>query len=63
MREDLFAQEPDGSQHLGLLHPRPLDADDHGGDAERVPIGRDVVPHAGGIAEQEAVAREGREVR
>src|SRR6266508_3499824 len=61
-REDFFAQEPDGPQHPGLLHPRPLDADDDGGDAERVPVAGDLLSHPGGIAQEEAVAREGVEV-
>ena len=59
----MFAQEPDGSQDPGLLHTGPLDADDEGRDAERVAIAGDLFSDAGGIAQQEAVARERLEVR
>ena len=63
MREDLLAKQTDGAQDLGLLHAGPLDADDDGRDAERVAIAGDLFSDAGGIAQQEAVARERLEVR
>src|SRR6266508_141911 len=60
--EDIFPEVPDGPQDPRLLHPGPLDADDDGRDAERVPVAGDLVSHAGGIAQEEAVTRQRVEV-
>src|SRR5262249_13557195 len=46
MREDLFAQETDRAQDLGLLHAWPLDADDQRGHSKALTIARDLLADA-----------------
>src|SRR5262252_6475859 len=62
MREDLLAQEADGAQHLGLLHARPLDADDQCSHSQAHAVARNLLADPRGIAEEEAVAGERLEV-
>src|SRR6058998_417523 len=58
LQQHFLAEQPDRAQDLLLAHPRPLDTEDHRRDAEPLPTARDLLDHAGGVADDEAVARE-----
>src|SRR6266545_2196742 len=58
LQQDLVAEEPDRAQNLLLVHARPLEPEDHRGDAEPLAIARDLVDDPRGVADDEAVARQ-----
>src|SRR5882724_469077 len=63
LQQNLLAQEADRAQNLLLVHARPLEPEDHRGDAEPLAIARDLVDDPRGVADDEAVACQLREAR
>src|SRR5262249_36116822 len=51
-------QERDGPQHLRLLHPRPLHAEDEAVDAEHLRAARDLARAVVWISDDEAIAHQ-----
>src|SRR5262249_54568226 len=60
--QNLVTEQADATQHACGIHARPLHAHDQVGDAEPGVIARDLLPHALGIADEEPIAGERREV-
>src|SRR5882724_2505897 len=50
-----LGEQLDGAQHLGLLHARPLDAEDEAVDSEGIDIAAELADCVVGIADDEAV--------
>src|SRR2546430_3303118 len=58
LRQDLLAEEPNGPQHLRLIHPGPLQAEDQRRDAETLAIAGDLLRDPRRVADDEPVARQ-----
>src|SRR5439155_20262668 len=58
LQQHLLTEKPDRAQHSILVHARPLQSENHGGDAEPVPITGDLVDDARRVADQEPVERQ-----
>src|SRR4030095_14342495 len=58
VRQHLLAEQADRPQHALLFHAAPLQADHHRRDAQALAVPRDLLAHAHGVADHEAVARQ-----
>src|SRR5215813_9330897 len=57
-RHHALGEEPDRAQNLGLLHARPLDAEDEAVDAERLRVALELADGVVRIADDEAIGHQ-----